>query len=197
MAGNAETSGGNLGEVNEGGKGRVEIGGIGGGRNNRSETGATDRNTDRKTKEKSVGLAIVDVPKPKEKKREKLKEKEEDALQENLNILLISTFDVIALKAGKHWQLAKEEADAISKPAAKILMKQISKEKTDKYGDYIVLFIASLLTVIPRIIITKELKEQENIGRKREVTNNTQSGTTPSAASVADSIKELQPSLSN
>ena len=140
-------------------------------------------------------MAVVEVPATGRRKRKK--DEEAQTLTDNLNVLLLSSFDIISLKAGRHWKLRLEEAEAVSRPAARILIRYTDKETATKYGDILALMVGCLLVVVPRILIGKQTQRREKHG-DAEVKAYGESARDTGDTATGDSggIEFIQPGLS-
>jgi len=68
--------------------------------------------------------------------------------------VLQGLFAVVAARAGAHWAITEEEAEAIATPAANIISRYIDTEKMAKYSDPAALVIALGVVLVPRVMIS-------------------------------------------
>lgn len=117
-------------------------------------------------------LVEIDTGEVKKKKRRK---KDVIVDTENFTSLIVGIFGVSALVGGKHWEITNEEAEMISKPLSSILQRHNLLEKSLEASDGISLLVAVGITVIPRTIISIQMrKDIKNDKEKQSRTVNQQ-----------------------
>lgn len=77
-----------------------------------------------------------------------------------LTTFLVTVSAIGATKAGAHWAISKQEADAISEPLSNILERLNLVDKLGVYADYIALGMALLIVVVPRVIMSLEINRR-------------------------------------
>lgn len=111
---------------------------------------------------------------PKAKPKKKKGEIELDGtLESNVRMLISMGFGLAAtLTKNGIWNVANEEAKAMSEPLTRILQRMGVSESMSKYGDWIALSAAATVTLAPRILITmaqaQEQKGKVHDDRKTE-----------------------------
>ena len=101
--------------------------------------------------------------KPKKKKKKPTKKEVQlRELQQNIQVLLIGGFELLSKRAGSHWAISVEESEKIAEPLTRILDRMEVSEKLTAYSDYITLTAAVAITVLPRVIVSVEMKKQSN-----------------------------------
>lgn len=94
----------------------------------------------------------------KKKSTRKKKKSTVDPLQ--VATLITSISSIVATRIGEHWRLTDEEAHAIAEPLTNIMERHGIIEKVGEYGDYISLTSALVVTILPRVMLTMELRKQ-------------------------------------
>jgi len=100
-------------------------------------------------------------PKKKKKKPSK-KDVQMGELQQNIQVLLLGGFELLSKRAGSHWAISVEESEKIAEPLTRILDRMEVSEKLAAYSDYITLTAAVGITVLPRVMVSAEMKKQSN-----------------------------------
>jgi hypothetical protein len=98
-------------------------------------------------------------PKKKKKKPSK-KDVQMGELQQNIQVLLLGGFELLSKRAGSHWAISVEESEKIAEPLTRILDRMEVSEKLAAYSDYITLTAAVGITVLPRMMVSAEMKKQ-------------------------------------
>lgn len=100
--------------------------------------------------------------KPKKKKKLTKKEVQLGELQQNIQVLLLGGFELLSKRAGSHWIISVEESEKIAEPLTRILDRMEVSEKLSAYSDYLTLTAAVAITVLPRLMVSAEMKKQSN-----------------------------------
>ena len=100
--------------------------------------------------------------KPKKKKKLTKKEVQLGELQQNIQVLLLGGFELLSKRAGSHWIISVEESEKIAEPLTRILDRMELSEKLAAYSDYLTLTAAVAITVLPRLMVSAEMKKQSN-----------------------------------
>ena len=100
--------------------------------------------------------------KPKKKKKLTKKEVQLGELQQNIQVLLLGGFELLSKRAGSHWIISVEESEKIAEPLTRILDRMEVSEKLAAYSDYLTLTAAVAITVLPRMMVSAEMKKQSN-----------------------------------
>ncbi len=100
--------------------------------------------------------------KPKKKKKLTKKEVQLGELQQNIQVLLLGGFELLSKRAGSHWIISVEESEKIAEPLTRILDRMEVSEKLAAYSDYLTLTAAVAITVLPRLMVSAEMKKQSN-----------------------------------
>lgn len=101
--------------------------------------------------------------KPKKKKKKPTKKEVQlGELQQNIQVLLLGGFELLSKRAGSHWIISVEESEKIAEPLTRILDRMEVSEKLTAYSDYITLTAAVGITVLPRMMVSAEMKKQSN-----------------------------------
>jgi hypothetical protein len=90
---------------------------------------------------------------------------------DQISALLQGVFSVVALKAGDHWNINKEESSAISEPLCRILERYNLAEKVAEMSDGAALVLALLTIVGGRIMLSMQKKTHNDILREEAKTN--------------------------
>ncbi len=89
-------------------------------------------------------------------------------LENNIEFVAAAGFGMVGLatKQPDVWAIRPDELAQISKPAARLVERAGQLETTNKYADYALLLGALALVVLPRIIMSKTIKEQQQPQRE-------------------------------
>lgn len=162
-----------------------------------------------------VGVEIPGDPKEEKKKsksskskkkptKEQKKAAEVKELTENLSLLLKAGFDIVAMRLGPVWQVTDDEVEKITSPLARILDRYGCLDTVSEYSDFIALGMGVTMTVVPRVLISREVKRKgvEVIGPRQNdtktETNISNTGAKQQGGSVpghAGDVKNLVPGL--
>lgn len=115
------------------------------------------------------GSDDVEVPAPEKPKRKKggRKKKSAGSVDTTQVAALIQSFSKIAAtRLGDHWVFSDEEALSIAEPLSRIMERHGVTEKLGEYADYIALLSAVTITVVPRMMVTREMAKREKPGVK-------------------------------
>lgn len=99
-------------------------------------------------------------------------------LSDNIRILLVSGFAMLAVRTGPVWEVTEAEADSIAKPLSKIMDKAGQTETVNKYSDYIMLLTALAVVILPRLLVTKQLKTMTKPTKEVNTIDRTRPATT-------------------
>lgn len=104
------------------------------------------------------------APRPKKKKKPapKVSSAQEAMKQvsENLSQLIVAVSGIVSLRAGSHWAISAQEAQAVAEPASRIMARHNLIEKVAQSSDYVALAIAAGTIVVPRLIVHNNQKPQ-------------------------------------
>lgn len=101
--------------------------------------------------------------KPKKKKKKPTKKEVQlGELQQNIQVLLLGGFELLSKRAGRHWIISVEESEKIAEPLTRILDRMEVSEKLAAYSDYLTLTAAVAITVLPRLMVSAEMRKQSN-----------------------------------
>jgi hypothetical protein len=151
-------------------------------------TGTRTRTRTRKTKEETVPAGLVavepaqlieiELPEPPPEKKTSKKKKapavnEIDILTANVEMVGAAAFGLVGMvtQQPEIWEVSEPELKQIAAPAARIIERSGQLETTNKYSDYIMLFGAVALIIIPRIMAQKMINDQKKVindGRTRK-----------------------------
>lgn len=84
---------------------------------------------------------------------------------QNLGMLIGAISGIAATRFGQHWALQPDEINAIAQPAARIMARHNLVEKANNYGDYVAIAIALGAAIVPRVMITQQMKKEEELRR--------------------------------
>lgn len=89
-------------------------------------------------------------------------------LENNIEFVAAAGFGMVGLatKQPDVWAIRPDELAQISKPAARLVERAGQLETTNKYADYALLLGALALVVLPRIIMSKTIKAQQQPQRE-------------------------------
>lgn len=147
--------------------------------------------TTKAQKEVNSGLAAlepaqlieIEIPEPAPEKKTTSSKKKKAAAPNDLEILTINIemlgaagFGLVGMltQQPEIWEITEPELKQIAAPAARIIERTGQLETTNKYSDYIMLFGAVALIVIPRIMAQKALNDQRRTvtdGRKSKTSS--------------------------
>lgn len=99
---------------------------------------------------------------PPKKKKSTSKKKKSTVEPSQVATLITSFSSIVATRVGEHWRLTDEEAQSIAEPLTNIMERHGVIEKVGEYADYIALTSALAVTIIPRVMLTMELRKQQN-----------------------------------
>jgi hypothetical protein len=108
------------------------------------------------------------VPKPKEKKTKKKQNSGPVTDVVSIQLFLMTIFDFVALRAGAHWKITQEEAQKVAEPLGRILDRMQKSTVVNENMDYIMLFTAIVMILIPRIMISKTMKPAKEVKKPDE-----------------------------
>lgn len=142
--------------------------------------------------EKIPGLPVIDIPIPAEpKKKSSSKSKKDDldkTLEGNIRLLIGTGFGFAAkILKSEIWEVSDEEAASISTPLTKILQRLGINESMNKYADYIALTTALTVVTVPRVLIYKAMKDQEQLDQEGGQANNGKAKKAKTAAAKSSS----------
>lgn len=115
-----------------------------------------------------VNIEVISAAAPAKKRSSSKKNPELDELTDNIKILVAGIFDGLSGAAGDHWRLRQDETEKLAVPLAKIIDRLGGLETTNAAADYIALFVAVGVILIPRVIISRKYKVVKQIERKVE-----------------------------
>lgn len=117
---------------------------------------------------KPMGEVVVEIPVQEEtgKKRRgrppgsvKKSETSSSDMEAQATALVLGLSELISIVAGQHWKYSPEEAELVGRPLGRILVKYVSVESLSKYSDAFALFTGIVVTAVPRIVISKQMKK--------------------------------------
>jgi hypothetical protein len=114
-----------------------------------------------------LGLPVISEIKGKGKKT-KSNSSDNKKLKDSISMMLTVGFGLAASRLGDHWIITPEEADTVAEPAVRVLDQLGASELMGKYGDYAALLLAAGIIVVPRLMITKAIIENQGGGKKIE-----------------------------
>lgn len=114
------------------------------------------------------GSEDVEVPAPEKPKRTKGGRKKKSAGVDATQVAsLIQTCSrIVATRLGDHWVFSEEESMSIAEPLTRIMDRHDVAAKLGEYADYIALVSAVAMTVVPRVMVTREMAMREKPGVK-------------------------------
>lgn len=115
-----------------------------------------------------IKQADIKVLKPKKEVQPPIdiNKKEIEFIKENLKLLILGGFSLVALKTKQeHWNITEIEADNIASPTMNILSKMDKFKEYAKYSDVIALGVAVTATIVPRILMTKSSPTMEEVNK--------------------------------
>jgi hypothetical protein len=100
------------------------------------------------------------APKRSHKKKVAPEPKDLNVLEQNITTVGNAAFGMVGLATGSPhiWTLYPGEMEGVAAPAARIIDRAGATESTNKYTDYIMLFGAVALIVLPRIMEMRKMK---------------------------------------
>jgi hypothetical protein len=147
----------------------------------------------------------LNLPQPKVKTpvKPKSQKKEINELSDNFHVLIKSAFDLIALRAGKIWEISDFEAEQIARPLAAVCDDFGWLNTTSKYANIFGLTMAVGIVFTPRIIISFKDRPQRRvpdapirpIAKDAKGSDGSREDDKPTTNASADSVSELRRSL--
>lgn len=196
---NGEGSGPDISGGETGGRGRRAKGSSTTVRTAGTETGTETRRAE--TKEQGIpGLAVLEVPSPVEgpaKKKKTRQSKDTKELADNLQVLIKSGFDMLALRIGEIWILSDKEANDMAQPLARIIERHNLTKQINEGSDYVALTMAVTMSILPRFLLYQQARKEVKNDSKGPVhkAHKSNDGESRPPSSSSNNVKELLPGL--
>lgn len=105
-------------------------------------------------------INIKTKTKKESKQDDKIKKVQDETFKENIKMFLSIGFNVVANRAGNHWNISDQEAEQIAQPLNNIVSKLSHVEQIAQNMDYVNLTSALIGAIAPRAIQTIQMKKE-------------------------------------